>query len=79
MMTIGLLYTNDYRYINYKSILLHIIFREISNIIVPSESGMFPKNTAAKPPIPTKMNVTNGSKGEWTSENDHLKEMQVRN
>lgn len=40
---------------------------------------MFPKNSAAKPPIPTKMNVTNGSKGEWTSENDNLKEMQVRN
>jgi len=39
----------------------------------------FSKNNAAKPPIPTKVNVINGSKGEWTSENDNLKEIQVRN
>jgi len=38
----------------------------------------FSKNNAAKPPIPTKVNVTNGSKGEWTPETDNLKETQVR-
>lgn len=59
--------------------IVSVYFRELSNRAVPSESGMFPKNNAAKPPIPTKLNLTNGSKGEWTSDNNHLKEIQVRN
>jgi len=49
---------------------------ELSSKIIPSETTTFSKNNAAKPPIPTKINVTNGSKGEWTHETDHLKEIQ---
>jgi len=49
---------------------------ELSSKIIPSETATFSKNNAAKPPIPTKINVTNGSKGEWTPETNHLKEMQ---
>lgn len=54
------------------------IFRELSSTVVQSDPLL--KNSAAKPPIPTKIHVTNGSKGEWTSENDNLNEtLQVRN
>lgn len=55
------------------------IFSELPNKIVQPDTGTYSKTNAAKPPIPTKVNVTNGSKGEWISENDNLKEMQVRN
>lgn len=55
------------------------MYSELSSRVISSESGTFPKNSAAKPPIPTKVNVTNGNKGDWTSGNDGSKEIQVRN
>lgn len=55
-----------------------IFCSELSSKIIPSETATFSKNNAAKPPIPTKINVINGSKGEWSPETDHLKEIQVR-
>lgn len=69
---------------NNMGIHVHVIyiFRELLNRVVSSESGVYPKNSAAKPPIPTKINVTNGIKEQWTSEGDNLevqKEIQVRN
>lgn len=69
---------SNYNIIQVLNIVIYI-FSELSNKIVPSETATFSKNNAAKPPIPTKVNVVNGSKGEWTSENDNLKEIQVRN
>jgi len=68
---------NNYNIIQILNIVLNI-YRELSNKVIPSETATFSKNNAAKPPIPTKVNVTNGSKGEWTPETDNLKEMQVR-
>lgn len=46
--------------------------------MVTIESGTFLKSSIAKPPIPTKINVTNGSKGEWISTNENPKEIPVR-
>lgn len=46
--------------------------------MVTSESGTFLKSNAAKPPIPNKINVTNGNKGEWISTNENAKEIPVR-
>jgi len=55
----------------------NLFSRELPNRIVTTDSSSFLKNSAAKPPIPTKINVTNGSKGESTSSNS--KEILVRN
>lgn len=76
-MKIGLIYRRYYKLNNYKNVIY--IFREVSNTVVHSDPETLVKNNAAKPPIPTKIHVTNGNKGEWTSENDNLNEtLQVR-
>lgn len=60
-------------------VVINLFSRELSNRVVTTDSSSFLKNSAAKPPIPTKINVTNGNKGEWTSANDNSKEIPVRN